>query len=275
MVAQRTKVSHVVWLFALGIGGAALFALRGGPSDEAPVSEAAPTQVAPDPQIPDLAFDSSEIQRQVPEPGDEVPLAAVPTGAFQSFESTLEAAFRARSPFSAAKSRTIPPTYSVSEAIAAKHLNPEGKQLNAQQQEQLRELLSRQAEEENKLHREDKQAREQAFLRAIQRGSYRECSVPTVIAAGAPTEADSEALRKEMLVLNAEVTKQLESAWGREHQDWTRTFVPVAGADGRLRQYAVFYARQEEPGTFAAWDLVHERFRAHRRQLQDFFAAVR
>ena len=78
-----------------------------------------------------------------------------------------------------------------------------------------------------------------------------------------------------MLALNAEVTKQLESTWGREHQDWTRTFVPVAGADGRLRQYAVFYARQEEPGPFAAWDRVHERFRAHRRQLQDFFAAVR
>ncbi len=275
MVAHSRKVSRVVWWFAIGIGGAVLFMLRSGPSEESPAPDAASARVAPESQIPDLAFDSAEMQRQVPEPSEGVSLATVPTGALPSFESTLEASFRARSPFSAAKSRTIPPTYSVSEAIAAKHLNPEGKQLNAQQQEQLRELLSRQAEEENKLHREDKQAREQAFLRAIQRGSYRECSVPTVIAAGAPSEADSEALRKEMLALSAEVTKQLESTWGREHQDWTRTFVPVAGADGRLRQYAVFYARQEEPGTFAAWDRVHERFRAHRQQLQDFFAAVR
>jgi hypothetical protein len=264
------------WVFlAVGLVGVVAAWVLDGAHVPVMSSERFGSVVAVQDVAPSEVSDISSDRRIVTSADDSTtPLVAL-AQPFQSFESTLEASFRARSPFSAAKFRTIPPTYSVSKAIAAKHLNPEGKRLNALQQVQLRDLLLRQAEEENKLHREDKQAREQAFLRAIQRGSYRECSVPTVMAAGTPSEADSEALMKEVLAQNAEVTKQLESTWGREHQDWTRTYVPVAGADGRLRQYVVFYARQEEPGTFAAWDRVHERFRAHRQQLKDFFAAVR
>ena len=292
MVAQSTNASRIVWLLALGVGGVALFALRGVPSDETPVPDDEPTHAAPESRsdrsadaapapatAPPLDVDSHQVQREGAASGAETP--SQDAGSSDVLASTVfvsadlvEASFGQKKTFDREGVKPTP-THTVQSACAKGYLNPTGKVLSEAQQQELQQLLDRQTAEEFELHVDDFRQRKESFLRAIRRGSYFGLPAEELDPRMPFTRANMAVLNSARITRAKEITKAMESKFGREHHDWMRMQVGVTDASGAHRDVFVYYTRKDEPYAFAAWDRVNAHASAQRQQLKDFFAAVR
>jgi len=90
-----------------------------------------------------------------------------------------------------------------------------------------------------------------------------------------PTRDSIAALNSARMTRIQEINKAMKGKLGREHHDWMRVQVAVTDASGACRNVVVYYTRKDDPHAFAAWDRVNAHAAAQRRQLRDFFAAVR
>ncbi len=290
MVVRNTKVSRIGWLLVLGIGGAAVFALRSGPSDEAPVPDAAPTQVAPESQsilradaspsavtpavVAALKADATEPAAGAETPSQEASSSDVLAGTVFVSADLVEASFGEMKTFDRRGVKPTP-THTVQSACAKGYLNPTGTVLFEAQQQELQQLLDRQTAEEFELHVDDFRQRKDSFLRAIRRGSYFALPAEALDPRVPPTRDSIAALNSARMTRIQEINKAMEGNLGREHHDWMRVQVAVTDASGARRNVVVYDTRKDEPHAFAAWDRVNAHASAQRRQLRDFFAAVR
>ena len=290
MVVRNTKVSRIGWLLVLGIGGAAVFALRSGPSDEAPVPDAAPTQVAPESQsilradaspsavtpavVAALKADATEPAAGAETPSQEASSSDVLAGTVFVSADLVEASFGEMKTFDRRGVKPTP-THTVQSACAKDYLNPTGKVLFEAQQQELQQLLDRQTAEEFELHVDDFRLRRESFLRAIRRGSYFALPAEELDPRVPPTRDSIAALNSARMTRIQQINKAMEGKLGREHHDWMRVQVAVTDASGARRNVVVYDTRKDEPHAFAAWDRVNAHASAQRRQLRDFFAAVR
>ena len=186
MVAQSTQVSRIVWLLVLGIGGAALFVLRSGPSDEAPAPDDAPTKAAPESRsvlradaapsavtpavIAAPKTEAKDLASGTETLNQEASSSAVLAGTVFVSADLVEASFGEMKTFDRRGVKPTP-THTVQSACAKGYLNPTGKVLFEAQQQELQQLLDRQTAEEFELHVDDFRQRKESFLRAIRRGS--------------------------------------------------------------------------------------------------------
>lgn len=290
MVAQRTKASRIVWLLVLGIGGAAVLALRSGPSVEAPAPDDASAQAAPESQailradatpsavtpavVAAPETEAKELASGTETPSHEAGSSAVLTGTVFVSADLVEASFGEMKTFDR-RGREPTPTHTVQSACAKGYLNPTGKVLFEAQQQELQQLLDRQTAEEFELHVDDFRQRKESFLRAIRRGSYFALPAEELDPRVPPTRDSIAALNSARMTRIQEINKAMEGNLGREHHDWMRVQVAVTDASGARRNVVVYYTRKDEPHAFAAWDRVNAHAAAQRRQVKEFFAAVR
>ncbi len=186
----------------------------------------------------------------------------------------VEASFEEMKAFDR-RGREPTPTHTVQSACAKGYLNPEGKVLFEAQKQELQQLLDRQTAEEFELHLDDFRQRKDSFLRAIRRGSYFALPAEELDPRVPPTRESIAALNSARMTRIQQINKAMEGKLGREHHDWMRVQVAVTDASGARRNVVVYYTRKDEPHAFAAWDRVNAHASAQRRQLKDFFAALR
>ena len=290
MVVRNTKVSRIGWLLVLGIGGAAVLVLRSGPSDEAPAPDDAPTQVAPDSRsvlradaapsaVTHAVIAAPKAEAKEPASGTETPSqeadsSDVLAGTVFVSADLVEASFGEMKTFDRRGVKPTP-THTVQSACAKDYLNPTGTVLFEAQQQELQQLLDRQTAEEFELHVDDFRQRKESFLRAIRRGSQIALPAEELDPRVPPTRDSIAALNSARMTRIQDINKAMKGKLGREHHDWMRVQVAVTDASGARRNVVVYDTRKDEPHAFAAWDRVNAHAAAQRRQLRDFFAAVR
>ena len=290
MVVRNTKVSRIGWLLVLGIGGAAVLVLRSGPSVEAPAPNAASAQAAPESQailradatpsaVTPAVIAAPKAEAKEPASGTETPnqeadSSDVLAGTVFVSADLVEASFGEMKTFDRRGVKPTP-THTVQSACAKDYLNPAGKVLFEAQQHEMQQLLDRQTAEEFELHVDDFRQRKESFLRAIRRGSQIALPAEELDPRVPPTRDSIAALNSARMTRIQEINKAMKGKLGREHHDWMRVQVAVTDASGARRNVVVYDTRKDEPHAFAAWDRVNAHASAQRRQLRDFFAAVR